>query len=59
VHLFDIVTQYRALFSDDDPIVSVAGSAPATNRVLFSSWCAIHEVAISAEKFLNKFLSLN
>ena len=35
VHLFDIVTQYRALFSDDDPLM---GSAPASNRILFSSW---------------------
>ena len=35
VHLFDIVTQYRALFSDDDPLI---GSAPASNRILFSSW---------------------
>ena len=37
VHLFDIVTQYRALFSDDDPL-SYAGSNPTTHRVMFSTW---------------------
>jgi hypothetical protein len=46
--LFDIVTQYRALFSDDDPLLSSSGSAPASNRLLFSSW-----IERKIEDFLN------
>ena len=41
VHLFDIVAQYRALFSDEDPLVGpdyAAGQSPACHRLLFSTW---------------------
>lgn len=38
VHLFDIVTQYRALFSDDDPLAFGASANLTTHRVMFSTW---------------------
>jgi hypothetical protein len=39
VHLFDIVTQYRALFSDEDPLMGSYGvPSPASHRLLFSTW---------------------
>ncbi|XP_023331474.1 conserved oligomeric Golgi complex subunit 8 isoform X2 [Eurytemora carolleeae] len=37
VHLFDIVTQYRAIFSDDAFFVE-ADNSMCDNRLLFSSW---------------------
>lgn len=37
VHLFDIVTQYRAIFSDEEPLVPAEGSAPAEGAI-FHGW---------------------
>ena len=37
VHLFDIVTQYRAIFTDDDLLTSSTDDRP-NDSVLFHSW---------------------
>ncbi|NXR64963.1 COG8 protein, partial [Rhadina sibilatrix] len=37
VHLFDIITQYRAIFSDEEPLVPAEGAAPAEGAI-FHGW---------------------
>ncbi|XP_012945202.1 conserved oligomeric Golgi complex subunit 8 [Aplysia californica] len=38
VHLFDIMTQFRAIFSDEDPLVSSGRAEPVTQSLIFHSW---------------------
>jgi len=50
VHLFDIVTQYRSIFSDDtDHLIGVNPDASFNNKLLFSSWLS---------KKVNEFLEI-
>ncbi|NXB00536.1 COG8 protein, partial [Cnemophilus loriae] len=37
VHLFDIITQYRAIFSDEEPLVPAEGAAPGEGAI-FHGW---------------------
>lgn len=38
VHLFDIVTQYRAIFSDDDPLAGLGRDPGEPGATIFYSW---------------------
>lgn len=37
MHLFDIITQYRAIFSDEEPLVPAEGTAPGEGAI-FHGW---------------------
>lgn len=56
VHLFDIATQYRAIFTDEDPLV-LANQDPNTNEsAIYCSW--IIEKVIVLMKCIYLFISV-
>jgi hypothetical protein len=38
IHLFSIVTQYRAIFSDDEPILPLPKDQNINETAIFYSW---------------------
>jgi len=65
VHLFDIVTQYRSIFSDDgDHLIGVASENNFDNRLLFTSWLSkkvqefLKILASDLESGINSFESI-
>eukprot|EP00092_Neocalanus_flemingeri_P008469 GFUD01009126.1.p1 GENE.GFUD01009126.1~~GFUD01009126.1.p1 ORF type:complete len:635 (-),score=134.88 GFUD01009126.1:114-2018(-) len=65
VHLFDIVTQYRSIFSDDvDHLIGVGVENHFDNRLLFTSWLSkkvqefLKIIASDLDSGINSFESI-
>jgi len=65
VHLFDIVTQYRSIFSDDvDHLIGVGTDNNFDNRLLFTSWLSkkvqefLKIIATDLDSGINSFESI-
>ena len=53
VHLFDIVTQYRAIFSDDDQVFLVHGDSNINHSDILHAWIG-RKVTVSDAQYTNK-----
>ena len=51
VHLFDIVTQYRAIFTDDDLLLTASSDDRPNDSILFHGW-VVQKVCLNARTFL-------
>lgn len=56
IHLFNIVTQYRAIFSDDDPILPLAKDQNINESAIFYSWIneKVSQFLTTLEQDLNR-----
>ncbi|XP_023703994.1 conserved oligomeric Golgi complex subunit 8 isoform X3 [Cryptotermes secundus] len=56
IHLFNIVTQYRAIFSDDDPILPLAKDQNINGSAIFYSWITekVTQFLTTLEQDLNR-----
>lgn len=53
VHLFDIITQYRAIFSDDDPGLLTDDEESSSYSRLFHAWIVQKVILCSAEEVVD------
>ncbi|KAJ9590779.1 hypothetical protein L9F63_016165 [Diploptera punctata] len=56
IHLFNIVTQYRAIFSDDDPILPLPKDQNINESAIFYSWITekVSQFLTTLEQDLNR-----
>lgn len=38
IHLFNIITQFRAIFSDEEPVIPSPSNCKVNNILIFYSW---------------------